>query len=100
MVNRDLDVFDGNVRHLTTEQWFRLRRSIVAQAHEEQRQAVRAVLVAVSRLARNAWQGWRRLRARQEARSELSLMTDCELRDISISRTGIEAAIQHRADGV
>ena len=39
------------------------------------------------------WSAWKRLRRLREARSELYAMTERELRDIGLSRSGIEAAI-------
>lgn len=40
--------------------------------------------------------GWRRLSERQQASAALHSMRDVELRDIGVTRAGIEAAIRRR----
>jgi len=90
------DGFDwsgGDARHLTPQQWTELRKSIVAGAHEERSRAITAI---VSRMFRAARRLWRSIRIRAEARAALRAMTDHELRDIGLSRSGIEAAIRGR----
>jgi uncharacterized protein (DUF1330 family)/uncharacterized protein YjiS (DUF1127 family) len=91
MSDDGFDLLAGNARHLTPLQWTALRKCIVRRAHEERNRAIRQMLVGAFAAIRSAW---RRVRCRQEARAELCSMTDRELRDIGLSRSGIEAAIR------
>jgi uncharacterized protein YjiS (DUF1127 family) len=85
------DPFESDARHLTTQQWTALRKSIVRRAHQERQRAIRHMVADTVRLI---WRAWQRIRIRQEARAALGSMTDRELRDMGLSRAGIEAAIR------
>jgi uncharacterized protein YjiS (DUF1127 family) len=88
------DRFDRSAcdtRHLTPSQWTALRKSIIVRAHEERNRAIRRMVMAAFAAVRNAWH---RMRCRQQARAALRSMTDYELRDIGITRSGIEPAIR------
>ena len=83
------DPFTADSRHLSPQQWIALRKYFVGQAKERKR-VIRQMGAA---FARALWSAWKRLRRLREARSELYAMTERELRDIGLSRSGIEAAI-------
>ena len=88
------DGFDScacDPRHLTPQQWTALRKCIVSRAQEERNRLIRQMVVGGFRAL---WQGWRRMLLRQEARAALRSMTDRELSDIGVSRSGIEGAIR------
>ena len=80
-------------RRLTATQWTALRQAITRNVHSERgrmiRSSVAAGLAAVAT-------GWRRFSERQQARAALHAMRDVELRDIGVTRAGIEAAIRCR----
>jgi uncharacterized protein (DUF1330 family)/uncharacterized protein YjiS (DUF1127 family) len=82
-------------QRLTASHWTALRQAFTRNVHIERgrmiRSAVRAAIAAV-------WAGWRRLNERQQARAALQAMRDVELRDIGITRAGIEAAIRSTID--
>jgi len=97
MSNNEFDPCTG-IRHLTPQQWTALRKCIVERAHAERRRAIRRTLAGIWRLIRS---GWHHIQVRQEARATLRSMTDRELWDIGVSRSGIEAAIRrHETDAV
>jgi uncharacterized protein YjiS (DUF1127 family) len=88
------DGFDPSAcdpRHLTPQQGTALRKCIVSRAQEERNRLIRQMVVGGFRAL---WRAWRRMLLRQEARAALRSMTDRELWDIGISRSGIEGAIR------
>jgi len=88
------DGFDScacDPRHLTPQQWTALRKCIVSRAQAERNRLIRQIVVGGFRAL---WRAWRRMLVRQEARAALRSMTDRELWDIGISRSGIEGAIR------
>lgn len=88
------DGFDPSAcdpRHLTPQQWTALRKCIVSRAQAERNRLIRQMVVGGFRAL---WRAWRRMLLRQEARAALRSMTDRELWDIGISRSGIEGAIR------
>jgi uncharacterized protein YjiS (DUF1127 family) len=91
MSDDGFDLFAGDARHLTPQQWTALRKCIIGRAHEERNRAIRQTVTSASRAIRSAW---RRIRCRREARATLRSMTDLELWDMGLSRSGIEAAIR------
>lgn len=91
MSDDGFDRFAGDARHLTPQQWTALRKCIVGRAHEERNRAIRQMVAGTFGTIRSAW---RRIRCRQEARATLRSMTDRELWDIGLSRSGIEAGIR------
>jgi uncharacterized protein YjiS (DUF1127 family) len=84
------DPFTADSRHLSPQQWIALRKYFVGQAEKERKRVIRQMGAA---FASALWSAWKRLRRLREARSELNAMTERELRDIGLSRSGIEAAI-------
>lgn len=95
MTDNDLDPRAHDARHLTPQQWTAMRQSIVRSAQAERDRMIRSSLcVAVAALST----GWRRLCERQQARASLRAMSDYELRDIGLTRAGIEAAIHGPTD--
>jgi uncharacterized protein YjiS (DUF1127 family) len=90
MSDDGFDPFAADARHLTPQQWTALRKRIVGRAHEERNRAIRQLVASAFGAIRSVW---RRIRSRQEARAALRSMTDRELWDIGLSRSGIEAAI-------
>jgi uncharacterized protein (DUF1330 family)/uncharacterized protein YjiS (DUF1127 family) len=82
-------------QRLTASQWTALRQAVTRNVCIERnrmiRSAIRAAIAAVA-------EGWRRLSERQQARAALQAMRDVELRDIGITRAGIEAAIHRTID--
>ena len=82
------DPFAADSRHLSPQQWTALRKYYVSRAEEERKRIFRRMGAA---FARALWRAWKHLR-RLKARSELYAMTERELRDIGLSRSGIEAA--------
>jgi uncharacterized protein (DUF1330 family)/uncharacterized protein YjiS (DUF1127 family) len=88
------DGFDPHaydVRFLTPVQWTAWKRSIVTRVHDERRRTIRRALARVWGVVRSVC---RRLRQGQEARDALRAMSDYELKDIGLARSGIEAAIR------
>ena len=80
-------------RRLTASQWTALRQAITRNVHSERGRMIRStVAVGIAAVAA----GWRRLCERQQARAALQAMRDVELRDIGVTRAGIEAAIRRR----
>jgi uncharacterized protein YjiS (DUF1127 family) len=84
------DPFAADSRHLSPQQWTALRKYVVSRAEEERKRVIRQMGAA---FAGALWSAWNRLRRLRRARSELYAMTERELRDIGLSRSGIEAAI-------
>ncbi|MEH2480890.1 uncharacterized protein (DUF1330 family)/uncharacterized protein YjiS (DUF1127 family) [Nitrobacteraceae bacterium AZCC 2146] len=80
-----------DVRYLTPLQWTARKRSIIERAHAERRRTIRLMFACAIGAVRSAC---RRMRHRQEARDALRSMTDYELKDIGLARSGIEAAIR------
>ena len=79
--------FTNCPRARNTITWWRLQKSLPA---------IRRTLAGMWRLIRS---GWHHIQVRQEARATLRSMTDRELWDIGVSRSGIEAAIRrHETD--
>jgi uncharacterized protein YjiS (DUF1127 family) len=94
MLNDGFKPFMGTSRYLTLREWTALRKSFVQRAHEERRRVIRQMFRgAILRI-------WESIQARRRAREELSSMTDQELRDIGIARSGIEAAIRQDEENV
>jgi uncharacterized protein YjiS (DUF1127 family) len=91
MFDDGFEPFTGDARHLTPQQWTALRKSIVRRADEERKRAIRQMFAGSFGMIRRAW---RRIQLRREARAELGSMTDRELWDIGLSRSGIEAAVR------
>ena len=84
-----------DARHLSPRQWTLLRQTVTRDVHAARGRMIRwAVFATMATFAA----GWRRLSARQQARTALHAMCDTELRDIGVSRVGIEAAIRHHPD--
>jgi uncharacterized protein (DUF1330 family)/uncharacterized protein YjiS (DUF1127 family) len=95
---KELDMSDDgfdprsyDVRYLTQPQWTALRQSIIKRAHADQSRAIRRMFACAFGAVRSAC---RRMRQRQGARDALRSMTDYELKDIGLARSGIEAAIR------
>lgn len=80
-------------RRLTAMQWTVLRQAITRYVHIERGRMIASTVAAGIAAVRA---GWRRLGERQQARAALLAMRDVELRDIGVTRAGIEAAIRHR----
>jgi uncharacterized protein YjiS (DUF1127 family) len=102
-------------RPLTPQQWEHVQRSVVRRAGESRAQIVRsmfaAILISMRRVAeggRNAarmlghgaaaaasrnWRRYTTWRARRRAVQELRSLDDHMLRDLGLSRSGIEAAV-------
>jgi uncharacterized protein (DUF1330 family)/uncharacterized protein YjiS (DUF1127 family) len=95
MIDNERETYAHDVRRLTPLQWTALRRSIIARAHAERARMLRSVAVAVVAALRR---GWRGLRERQQARNELRSMSDYELRDIGVTRAGIDAVTRYGDD--
>lgn len=91
----DFDPRAHDARHLTPQQWTAMRQSIVRSAQAERDRMIRSSLRAAVTALRA---GWRRLCERQQARASLRAMSDYELRDIGVTRAGIEAAIHGTTD--
>ena len=91
MFDDGFEPFAGDARHLTPQEWAALRKRIVWRAHEERKRAIGQMVAGTFGVI---WSAWRRIRIRQEARATLGSMTDRELWDIGLSRSGIEAAIR------
>lgn len=91
----DFDPRAHDARRLTPQQWMAARQAIIRNAHAERNRMIRsgfyAAMVALCAV-------WRRLCERQQARAELRAMSDYELRDIGVTRAGIEAAIHGTTD--
>jgi uncharacterized protein (DUF1330 family)/uncharacterized protein YjiS (DUF1127 family) len=81
----------GRPNALAPAQYSDLRRTIVASAQLDRNRAILRVLTGAFRMLGRAY---RNMRTRQLARSELAAMKDYELRDIGLSRSGIEGAIR------
>jgi uncharacterized protein YjiS (DUF1127 family) len=91
MTDDGLEPFAGDARHLTPQEWTALKKYILWRAHEARNRAISQMVAGTFGAI---WKVWRRIRIRQEARATLGSMTDRELRDIGLSRSGIEAAIR------
>ncbi|MDB5618557.1 MAG: hypothetical protein JWQ24_2795 [Tardiphaga sp.] len=88
------DGFDPHaydVRFLTPLQWAARKQSIVTRVHAERRRTIRRASARAWAIVRNVC---RRLSEEQDARDALRSMTDYELKDIGLARSGIEAAIR------
>jgi uncharacterized protein (DUF1330 family)/uncharacterized protein YjiS (DUF1127 family) len=87
----DFDPGAHDARHMTPQQWTATRQSVIRNARAERNRMIRSSLrLAVAALRA----GWRRLCERQRARASLRTMSDYELRDIGVTRAGIESAIR------
>jgi uncharacterized protein YjiS (DUF1127 family) len=103
MSDDGFDLSRCDPRHLTPRQSMRLRKSIIGRAHEARNLVIRHMVMGAFAAILNAWQ---QIGCRQQARAALRSMSEYELRDIGISRAGIEAAIRqndtdtndHRSD--
>lgn len=82
-------------RHLTLLQWTALKQSVIRRARDERRRMLRLASIVLVRSLRD---GWRRLRERQQAYDQLRAMSDHELRDIGVTRAGIDAATRNGED--
>lgn len=91
MPDDGFDLSACDLRNPTPAQRGALRKIIVSRAHQARHRAIRDMVMGVFAAIRSAW---RRRRDRQQARQALRSMTDRELRDIGVSRMGIEAAIR------
>ena len=88
------DGFDPHaydVRFLNASQWAAHRRCMVRRVHAARRRAIR---LAVMRIFEGVGNACRRFGERQQARDTLRAMSDYELKDIGLARSGIEAAIR------
>lgn len=94
MIDRESRPHAHDARHLTPRQWDLLRRSIIRQIHAERGQMIRAMVGGAAAVVRATW---RRLHERQQASAALHAMSDHELRDIGLARSGIKAAIRHQS---
>jgi uncharacterized protein YjiS (DUF1127 family) len=80
-----------DLRCLTPSQWTALKQGIIRNAQIERGHMIcSAVGAAIAAFT----VGWRNVRERQQARAALQAMRDIELRDIGITRAGIETAIR------
>jgi uncharacterized protein (DUF1330 family)/uncharacterized protein YjiS (DUF1127 family) len=72
-----------------------MKRSIIAGAHDARGRMIRSTVAAAI-----GWVsvGWQRIHEGQRARTALRVMSDYELRDIGITRLGIDALVR-RGDG-
>jgi uncharacterized protein (DUF1330 family)/uncharacterized protein YjiS (DUF1127 family) len=95
MIDNQHEPHPLDARHLTLLQWTALKRSIIQRAHAERARILRSVTMTVVAALR---QGWHRLRERQQARDQLRSMSDYELRDIGVTRAGIDAVTRHGND--
>lgn len=94
MIDNEPKPHAHDVRCLTPLQWTALKQCIVQRARAERGRMLRLVAIAaVAALCR----GWRRPRERQQARNELRAMSDYELRDIGVTRAGIDAVTRRDA---
>jgi uncharacterized protein (DUF1330 family)/uncharacterized protein YjiS (DUF1127 family) len=87
----DFDPHAHDARHLTPQQWTATRQSVIRNARAERDRMMRSSLCAAVTALRT---GWHRLCERQQARASLRAMSDYELRDIGVTRAGIEAAVR------
>lgn len=94
MIDNERESHAHDARYLTPLQWTALRRSIVRSIHVERGRMLRSVAMAAVAALRDSW---RRLRERQQARNELRAMSDYELRDIGVTRAGIDAVTRRDA---
>jgi uncharacterized protein (DUF1330 family)/uncharacterized protein YjiS (DUF1127 family) len=85
----DLRACDG--RLLTQPQWTARRRCITERANAARHRAIRRAAVRAFETVQNFF---RQLQRRQKARGELHSMSDYELKDLGLARSGIEAAIR------
>jgi uncharacterized protein (DUF1330 family)/uncharacterized protein YjiS (DUF1127 family) len=95
MIDNEPEPHAHDPRYLTLLQWTALKRSIIRGIHVERGRMLRSVAIAVVAALRH---GWRCLRERQQARDQLRSMSDYELRDIGVTRAGIDAVIRHGND--
>lgn len=95
MLDREAGPHAHDARHLTPRQWGVLRQSIIRQVHAERGRMIRAMIVGAAAAVHTTW---RRLHQRRQALAALHAMSDYELRDIGVARSGIEAASSHKSD--
>lgn len=95
MIDNECEPHAHDTRHLTPLQWTALKRSVAQRAHAERAWMLRSVAIAVVAALRH---GWRGLRERQQACDQLRSMSDYELRDIGVTRAGIDAVTRHGND--
>jgi len=95
MIDNEREPHAHDARYLTPLQWTALKRSIIRDIHVERGRMLRSVAMAAVAALRHSW---RRLRERQQARDELRSMSDYELREIGVTRSGIEAVTRHGND--
>ncbi len=91
----DFDPRAHDARLLTPQQWMATRQTIIRNARAERARMIRAGLRAAFTALRS---GWRRVNEQQKARASLRDMSDYDLRDIGVTRAGIETAIRGTAD--
>jgi uncharacterized protein YjiS (DUF1127 family) len=92
MSDDGFEPLSGGVSHLTALERASLTKYVIRRAHDERSRAIYQMVAGIFGLIRKVW---RRIHIRQEARAALGSMTDRELRDIGLSRSGIEAAINY-----
>lgn len=95
MIDDKRETYAHDVRRLTPLQWTALKRSIIRRVHAERGRMLRSIAIAAVAALRR---GWRGQRERQQARDELRSMSDYELRDIGVTRAGIDAVIRDGND--
>src|SRR5664279_5211651 len=91
----DFDPRAHDARLLTPQQWMATRQAIIRNARAERGRMIRSSFVAALAALHI---GWRRLCDQQQARASLRAMSDYDLRDIGVTRAGIETAIRGAAD--
>jgi uncharacterized protein YjiS (DUF1127 family) len=87
----DSDPPGHDLRRLTPLQWTALKQGIIRNAQIERG---RMICSAVGAVIAAFTAGWRNVRKRQQARAALQAMRDIELRDVGVTRAGIETAIR------
>ena len=80
-----------DVRWLSASQWSARRRCLVKRVHAARRRAIRLAAMRIFAAVRSACRG---SGERQQARDTLRAMSDYELKDIGLARSGIEASIR------
>jgi uncharacterized protein YjiS (DUF1127 family) len=100
-----LERFDPfiDIRSLSAERRAALKQNLVRRAHAARAQAMRRAIVRVFELSSGVmraifggisqvWIAYQRRRERLEGLAQLRAMSDYELRDIGLSRSGIRTA--------
>jgi uncharacterized protein (DUF1330 family)/uncharacterized protein YjiS (DUF1127 family) len=94
MIDNEREPHAHDARYLTPLQWTELKRSIIRGIHVERGRMLRSVAMTAVTALRHSWHS---LRERQQARDELHSMSNYELRDVGVTRAGIDA-VTHRGE--